>query len=146
MARWTIYGHYEVKGKRKREDVRPTTLACSAALFPVCDVPSSLQIFLRSLLMSVRERSVMPAAICCKLDAMTKCGHGALSLPKEEVDVEVMWNATRLCRLGKALGAAGRRVCSLERRRRVRGRREGRISEGVVRLFLPAVRRLFTTS
>jgi hypothetical protein len=146
MVQWTTYGHHEVKGKRKREDVRPTTLACSAALFPVCDVPSSLQIFLRSLLISVRERSVMPAAICCKLDAMTKCSYGAVSPPKVEVDIEVMWNATRLCRRGTALGAAGSRVCSLERRRRVRERREGRISEGVVRLFLPAVRRLFTTS
>jgi hypothetical protein len=29
-----------------------------------------LQIFLRSLLISVRERSVMVAAICCKLEAM----------------------------------------------------------------------------
>jgi hypothetical protein len=57
--------------------IRPTTRACSAALFPVCDVPSSLQIFLRSLLMSVLERSVMVAAICCRLDeAMAGCSCG----------------------------------------------------------------------
>jgi hypothetical protein len=52
--------------------IRPTTRACSAALLPVCAVPSSLQIFLRSLLISVRERSVMVAAICCKLEAMAE--------------------------------------------------------------------------
>jgi hypothetical protein len=60
----------ELRRAVKGRDIRPTTRACSAALFPVCAVPSSLQIFLRSLLMSVRERSVMVAAICCKLEAM----------------------------------------------------------------------------
>lgn len=49
--------------------VRWTTRACNAALFPVCESPSSFRIFFRSLLMSVRERSVMVAARCCRLAA-----------------------------------------------------------------------------
>jgi hypothetical protein len=60
-------------------------------------------------------------------------GHDAVqlragTLPKVEADVEVMWNATRLCRLGEALGAAGFCVCAVERPDRVRERGEGRIS------------------
>ena len=54
----------------QRRNIRPITRDCSAALFPVCEEPSSLRIFFRSLLMSVLERSVMVAAICCTLDAM----------------------------------------------------------------------------
>jgi hypothetical protein len=49
--------------------VRWITRACKAALFPVCASPSSFRIFFRSLLMSVRERSVMVAAMCCRLAA-----------------------------------------------------------------------------
>jgi len=76
MAIWTRNSGYGVEGRRKREHSRPTTRACSAALFPVCDVPSSLQIFLRSLLMRVLERSVMPAAMCCRLEVMVDCSCG----------------------------------------------------------------------
>lgn len=49
--------------------VRSITRACSPALFPVCASPSSFKIFFRSLLMRVRERSVMVAAMCCRLAA-----------------------------------------------------------------------------
>lgn len=42
------------------------------ALFPVCESPSSFKIFLRSLLISVLERSVMVAAKCCRLEAMAR--------------------------------------------------------------------------
>ena len=53
-------------------DVRDITRACRAALFPVCESPSSFRILFRSLLMSVLERSVMLAARCCRLDAMAR--------------------------------------------------------------------------
>ena len=80
-----------VRGNRKQEHIRPTTRACSAALFPVCATPSSLQIFLRSLLMRVRERSVMVAASCCRLRlvAMADCSC-AVSLISEGRVVEVV--------------------------------------------------------
>jgi hypothetical protein len=67
--------HGEVN-RRGRVGVRPMTRDCRSALLPVCAVPSSLQIFFRSLLMSVLERSVMVAAICCRLEAMVcNCGY-----------------------------------------------------------------------
>jgi hypothetical protein len=46
--------HGEVN-RRGRVGVRPMTRDCRSALLPVCAVPSSLQIFFRSLLMSVLE-------------------------------------------------------------------------------------------
>lgn len=53
-------------------NVRANTRDCRAALFPVCESPSSFRIFFRSLLISVLERSVMVAARCCRLDAMAR--------------------------------------------------------------------------
>ena len=50
--------------------IQSSTRACSAALFPVCGLPSSLRIFFRSLLMSLLERSVTVAALSCRGVAM----------------------------------------------------------------------------
>lgn len=57
---------------RRRAHVRANTRDCRAALFPVCESPSSFRIFFRSLLISVLERSVMVAAKCCRLEAMAR--------------------------------------------------------------------------
>ena len=64
-------------GATERPHVRESTRACRAALFPVCESPSSFRIFFRSLLMSVLERSVMVAARCCRLDAMARAAGAA---------------------------------------------------------------------
>ena len=53
------------------------TRDCRWTLFPVCARPSSLQMRLRSLLMRVRERSIMDTAICCRLEAMVVAGDEA---------------------------------------------------------------------
>jgi hypothetical protein len=50
--------------------IRFMTRACRWTLFPVWGQPSSLQMRLRSLLMRVRECSIIECAICCRLDAM----------------------------------------------------------------------------
>ena len=57
------------------------TRACSAALLPVCEVPSSFKIFFKSLLISVLERSVIVAAMRCRLDdSMLCCRRGWVRL------------------------------------------------------------------
>ena len=106
MARGTRNSAHGVKGKRKREHLRPTTRACSAALFPVCDVPSSLQIFLRSLLMSVLERSVMPAAMCCRLEAMVDCSRGRYRYQKWKL-VEAVVERYQMMSARESIGGCG---------------------------------------
>jgi hypothetical protein len=58
------------RGQRATGSVRFMTRACRWTLFPVWGQPSSLQMRLRSLLMRVRECSIIECAICCRLDAM----------------------------------------------------------------------------
>jgi hypothetical protein len=55
--------------------------------------------------MSVRERSVMVAAICCKLDAMAWCSCGS-SRPLPEVEVVVGVRRYQIMSARDSIGAA----------------------------------------
>lgn len=58
------------RGGAQNMHVQSMTRAWRAALLPVWALPSSFRIFLRSLLMSLFERSVMVAAVCCSVASM----------------------------------------------------------------------------
>lgn len=126
-------------------DVRAWTRPCSAALFPLCDWPSSLQIRLRSLLMSVLERSIMLAAVCCRLDAIVdgSCRSNYWCRRRGEVLWGYMWSREHWGLQAGISSSLG--VCEWEKRR------EGRISRVPVVVdqsvsLLPAVRHWIATA